>query len=51
VKRKALLKEGAEYVVLEESEFEAEQELQEALKRDPEASPVADLDPGRRNGR
>jgi hypothetical protein len=44
MKRKALLRDGEQYVVLEESEFEAEQELQEALKRNPEAIPVADLD-------
>lgn len=46
MKRKALLKAGNEFVVLEESEFEAETELQEALKRNPEVIPVADLDLG-----
>jgi len=43
-KRKALLKEGDEFVVLEESSFEAERALQEALERYPEAIPVADLE-------
>ena len=46
MKRKALLKVGSEFVVLEESEFEEETELQEALKRNPEVIPVADLDLG-----
>lgn len=46
MKRKALLKAGGDFVVLEESEFEAETELQEALKRNPEVIPVADLDLG-----
>jgi hypothetical protein len=46
MKRKALLKDGEEFVVLEESDFDAETALQEALKRNPEAIPVADLDLG-----
>jgi len=44
VKRKALLKEGDEFVVLEESDFTAETALQEAIKRNPEVIPVADLE-------
>ena len=44
MKRKALLKEGDDFVVLEESSFEAERALQEALERYPEAIPVADLE-------
>jgi hypothetical protein len=44
VKRKALLKDGDDFVVLEESEFDAEVALQEALKRNPQVVPVADLD-------
>ncbi len=35
MKRKALLKAGGDFVVLEESDFEAETDLQEALKRNP----------------
>ncbi|TEU14657.1 MAG: hypothetical protein E3J21_15235 [Anaerolineales bacterium] len=46
MKRKALLKNGDEFVVLEESDFDAETALQEALKRNPEVIPVADLDLG-----
>lgn len=44
MKRKALLKDGDRFVVLEESDFDAETALQEALKRNPEAIPVADLE-------
>jgi len=44
MKRKALLKDGDEFVVLEESDFDAETALQEALKRNPGVIPVADLD-------
>jgi len=44
VRRKALLKDGDKFVVLEESDFDAETALQEALKRNPEAIPVADLE-------
>ncbi|HDQ72325.1 MAG TPA: hypothetical protein ENN19_09545 [Chloroflexi bacterium] len=46
MKRKALLKDGDKFVVLEESDFEAETALQEALKRNPEVVPVADLELG-----
>ena len=42
--RKALLKSGQNFVVLEESKFEAEAQLQEALKLNPEVIPVSDLD-------
>jgi hypothetical protein len=42
--RKALLKAGNDFVVLEESKFEAETQLQEALKLNPEVIPVSDLD-------
>jgi hypothetical protein len=44
MKRKALLKAGEVFVVLEESRFEAETQLQEALKLNPEVIPVSDLD-------
>jgi len=44
MKRKAFLRDGDKFEVLEESEFEAETALQEALKRNPEVIPVADLD-------
>jgi hypothetical protein len=44
MKRKALLKDGDEFVVLEESDFDAETALQEAIKRSPEVIPIADLD-------
>ena len=44
MKRKALLKVGDDFVVLEESRFEAETQLQEALKSNPEVIPVSDLD-------
>jgi hypothetical protein len=44
LKRKALLKDGDEFVVLEESDFDAETALQEAIKRSPEVIPIADLD-------
>jgi hypothetical protein len=44
MKRKALLKTGEDFVVLEESRFEAETQLQEALKSNPEVIPVSDLD-------
>ena len=44
MKRKALLKDGERFVVLEESDFGCETALQEALKRNPEAIPVADLE-------
>ena len=46
MKRKALLKDGKEFSVLEESDFSAETELQEALKRNPTVIPAADLDLG-----
>jgi hypothetical protein len=46
MKRKALLKDGDEFVVLEESDFDAETALQEAIKRNPEVVPIADLDLG-----
>lgn len=44
MKRKAFMRDGDKFEVLEESEFEAETALQEALKRNPEVIPVADLD-------
>jgi len=44
LKRKALLKVGEDFVVLEESRFEAETQFQEALKSNPEVIPVSDLD-------
>ena len=44
MKRKALLKTGDHFVVLEESKFEAETQLQEALKLNPEVIPVSDLE-------
>jgi hypothetical protein len=44
LKRKALLKSGDDFVVLDESRFEAETQLQEALKLNPEVIPVSDLD-------
>jgi hypothetical protein len=44
LKRKALLKDGDEFVVLEESDFDAETALQEAIKRSPDVIPIADLD-------
>jgi len=44
MKRKAFLRNGNEFEVLEESEFEDETALQNALKRNPEVIPVADLD-------
>jgi len=44
MKRKALLKDGEKFVVLEESDFDRETALQEALKRNPEVIPVADLE-------
>jgi hypothetical protein len=44
MKRKALLRTGEHFVVLEESKFEAETQLQEALKLNPEVIPVSDLD-------
>jgi hypothetical protein len=44
MKRRALLKDGDRFVVLEESEFGAENALQEALKRNPEAIPAPDLE-------
>jgi len=44
MKRKALLRDGDHFDVLEEGEFQAETALQEALKRNPEVLPVADLD-------
>lgn len=44
MKRKALLKTGDDFVVLEESKFEAETQLQEALKLNPEVIPVSDLE-------
>lgn len=43
MKRKALLKAGDEFMVLEESDFDAETALQEAIKRNPEVIPVADV--------
>jgi hypothetical protein len=42
--RKALLKAGEDFIVLEESRFEAETQLQEALKLNPQVIPVSDLD-------
>jgi len=44
MKRKALLKDGDKFVMLEESDFRAETALQEALKRNSEVIPVADLE-------
>lgn len=44
MKRKALLKDGEQFVVLEEGDFAAEVALQEALKRNPEVIPVSDLE-------
>ena len=44
MKRKALLKAGNDFVVLEESRFEAGTQLQEALKLNCEVIPVSDLD-------
>ncbi len=44
--RKALLKDGEAFVALEESDFDAERELQEALKNNPEVIPVGDLELG-----
>ncbi len=44
MKRKALLRDGEEFIVLEESDFTAELALQEALKRNPETIPVGDLE-------
>jgi hypothetical protein len=44
MKRKALLKEGDEFAVLEEGDFAAERALQEALKRNPEVIPAGDLE-------
>jgi hypothetical protein len=44
MKRRALLKDGDQFVVLEESDFGAETALQEALKRNPEAIPAPDLE-------
>ncbi len=44
MKRRALLRDGEEFAVLEESDFDGETALQEALKRNPEAIPVADLE-------
>lgn len=44
MKRKALLRDGDHFDVLEEGEFQAEKALQEALKRNPEVLPVADLE-------
>lgn len=46
MKRKALLKDGNEFVVLEESDFDAETALQEAIKQSPEVIPIVDLDLG-----
>jgi len=46
MRRRALLKDGDQFSVLEESEFEAEEALQDALKRNPEVIPVSDLDLG-----
>jgi hypothetical protein len=46
MRRKALLKDGDQFSVLEESEFDAEDALQDALKRNPEVIPVTDLDLG-----
>lgn len=42
LKRKALLKAGHDFVVLEESRFEAEIQPQEAPKADPEVIPASD---------
>lgn len=44
MRRKALLRDGEGFVVLEESDFGAEKALQEALERYPETIPVADLE-------
>ena len=44
MKRKALLKDGEEFVILRESDFDPEKALQEALERCPEAVPVLDLE-------
>jgi hypothetical protein len=44
MKRKALLRDGDEFIVLEEGEFTAETSLQEALKRNPETIPTVDLE-------
>jgi len=46
MKRKALLKDGDKFVVLEESDFDAETALQEAIKQNPEVIPIVDLDLG-----
>lgn len=46
MQRKALLKDGDKFVVLNESDFDAETALQEAIKRNPEVIPVADLELG-----
>lgn len=43
MKRGALLEDGDEFVVLEQSDFDAEMALEEALKRTPGVIPVADL--------
>jgi len=44
MKRKALLRDHDRFEVLDESDFTAEVALQEALKRNPEVLPVADLE-------
>jgi hypothetical protein len=44
MKRKALLRDGDKFSVLEEGDFPGEVALQEALKRNPEVIPVADLE-------
>jgi hypothetical protein len=46
MQRKVLLKDGDKFVVLDESDFDAETALQEAIKRNPEVIPVADLELG-----
>jgi hypothetical protein len=46
MQRKALLKDGDKFVVLNESDFDAETALQEAIKRNPEVIPVTDLELG-----
>ena len=47
MKRKALLKDGDKFVVLEESKFDAEAALQGALKRNAAVIPAADLELGK----
>lgn len=44
MKLKALLRDREEFVVLEETHFEGQTALQEALKRNADAIPPADLE-------